>query len=115
VSAAFTYSRTSCVKQTRIAQKLERFRLLAVRELAPLRRFCALLLPFLQILLELQQHLAQIALYHALLHPEFIARELGEMSALPRRVQLQRVHVEGASLALAEDVHAERPGQRFAR
>ena len=45
-------------------------------------------------LLELQQHVAQIAPDHFFLHAQFFARLLDEHRALPRGVQIERVHVE---------------------
>src|SRR5690606_36337297 len=102
------------IEQARITEQLERLYLLRVRELAALHAL-ALLLPLLQKFLELEQHFAKIALDDPLLYAKLVARKLRVVRSLPRRVQLQRVHVEGAALALAEDVDAQGARQRLVR
>jgi hypothetical protein len=102
------------LQKLRLPQQLQRLVLLLLRELA-LRRYLARFLPLFQKFLELQQHLAEVVLDHLLLDQKLVARELRKMRSLPRRIQLQRVHVEGAPFARAEQVHAQRAGWRLAR
>ena len=59
-------------------------------------RFEGLLDLLLLQLLELQQHMPQIAADDFFLHAQFFAGLLDEHRALPRRVQIERVHVKAA-------------------
>jgi hypothetical protein len=84
------------LQQARIAQQLHRLGRSSVadRDRFFLRRKRLFDLLVLQ-LLQLQQHPAQVAADHFFLDAQLLGGLLREAAALPRRVKVQRVHMEG--------------------
>ena len=65
-------------------------------------------------LLQLEQHLPDVRLDHVLLGAELLGRLLHDDSALPRAVDVQRVHVKALAAARGEEVYAQAVETRVA-